>query len=919
VAALIHRWLLNLRLGDPVIVVSGLPRSGTSMMMKMLDAGGLPLVTDGERPPDSDNPLGYFEDERVKRLARDADKGWVKQARGKAIKVISHLLESLPDDARYRVIFCRRDLDEVLASQNLMLERRFEGNPVGDEEAKDLYRKHLISVRLKLSSRTNFEILEVDYRDTLDDPLGCANRVRRFVGRKLDTKTMAGVVRPELYRNRNTWLGSGTAAMLLLLLLMAQPETAFAYIGPGAGFAFLGSFLAMFIAFAAALISLFTWPARYIVRRMRRRKVLGTARVRRVIILGLDGLDPGLTKRWIAEGYLPNLKQLAERGSFSRLRTTYPSISPVAWSSFMTGVDPSRHNIFDFLTRDVRTYRPSLSSSEIREGGRKLQVGDWLIPLSKPTVRNMRKSRAFWTILGEHGIRSDILRVPLTFPPEKFAGLLMSAMCIPDLRGTQGSFTYYTTDPGETATSSAAPEATGGERQLVRFEQGVMRARLAGPRNPLRTDHRVLSVPFSVTADFDKDECILQIGREKHRLREREYSPWIKLRFSSGPGVTACGIARFYVTKMRPHFGLYVTPINIDPGRPALPISWPGYYSVYLSRLIGDFATLGLAEDTWALNERVIDEEAFLKQTLDHHEEREAMFFNSLEKSREGVLACVFDGTDRLQHMFYRYLEDDHPANEGKDIVRYRHTIRDMYVRADEMVGRIMNSLRPDDLFMVISDHGFQSFRRGVNLNSWLLQHGFLHLKNGATESGDWFQAVDWSRTQAYALGLGGLYINQKGREAQGIVEAGPDKEAVKRRILEGLSGLRDDEKNQVAINEMFDADSIYAGGPYLQNAPDLLTGYNSGYRASWEGAVGRVTNEVFADNTKSWSGDHCVDPRLVPGVLFCDRRVTAEDPAIGDLAPTILDLFGVTVPPHMTGRVLDIEFAERASAVKAA
>jgi predicted AlkP superfamily phosphohydrolase/phosphomutase len=889
------------------------------MMMKMLDAGGLPLVTDGERSPDGDNPLGYFEDERVKRLASDTDRSWVKQARGKAIKVISHLLENLPDDNRYCVILCRRDLDEVLASQNLMLERRSEGNPVGDEEAKNLYRKHLINIRLKLSSRPNFEMLEVDYRNALDNPLACAKRVRRFLGRKLDTESMAEAVKPELYRNRNARLGSGTLAILLLSLLLVQPETAFAYIGPGAGFAFLGSFLAMFLAFAAALLSLFTWPVRFVVRRMRRRKALGTARVRRVVILGLDGLDPGLAERWIAEGYLPNLKELAERGSFSRLRTTYPSISPVAWSSFMTGVDPSRHNIYDFLTRDVRTYQPSLSSSEIREGARSFQVGDWVIPLSKPIVRNMRKSRAFWTILGEHGIRSDILRVPLTFPPEKFAGLLMSAMCIPDLRGTQGSFTYYTTDPEETAESSAAPEATGGERQLVKFERGVMHATLAGPRNPLRADHQPLGIPFSVTADFDKGECILHIGREKHRLREHEYSPWLKLRFSSGPGIRACGIARFYVTKMQPQFGLYVTPINIDPGRPALPISWPGYYSVYLSRLLGDFATLGLAEDTWALNERVIDEEAFLKQTLDHHQEREAMFFNSLEKSREGVIACVFDGTDRLQHMFYRYLEEDHPANEGKDIVRFRHTIRDMYVRADVMVGRIMDKLRPNDLFMVISDHGFQSFRRGVNLNSWLLQHGFLRLKAGTSQGGDWFENVDWTRTQAYALGLGGLYINQKGREAQGIVEPGADKQAIKRRIMEGLSGLRDDDKDQVAINEMFDTDSIYAGGPYLQNAPDLITGYNTGYRASWEGAVGRVTNEVFADNTKSWSGDHCVDPRLVPGVLFCDRRVATESPAIGDLAPTILDLFGVTVPPHMTGRILDIEFAERAATAKAA
>jgi predicted AlkP superfamily phosphohydrolase/phosphomutase len=367
------------------------------------------------------------------------------------------------------------------------------------------------------------------------------------------------------------------------------------------------------------------------------------------------------------------------------------------------------------------------------------------------------------------------------------------------------------------------------------------------------------------------------------------------------------GIARFYITKMTPDLGLYVTPINIDPGKPALPISWPSYYSVYLQKLIGDFATLGLAEDTWALNERVIDEEAFLKQTLELHEEREAMFFNALKKSREGVVACVFDGTDRLQHMFFRYLDDKHPANKGKDIVKYKDTILNMYRQADGMVGRIMEMLDADEHFMVISDHGFSSFRRGININTWLRDNGLLFLKDDATTSKDWFESVDWSRTSAYAFGLGGIYINKAGREGHGIVGKGEESEAVKRTIIEGLSGLRDEEHDDVAINDIFDNAKLHPSGPYRDNGPDLIVGYNRGYRASWEGAVGRVTNSVMIDNTKSWSGDHCIDPRLVPGVLFSNRRIDAEDPAIGDLAPTILTQFGVDVPGHMTGKVLAV------------
>lgn len=692
-------------------------------------------------------------------------------------------------------------------------------------------------------------------------------------------------------------------------LLCLHAGVAEAYVGPGAGFA-AGSIAGVFLAFFAALLSIVTWPIRFGFRSFRRRKALRRARVRRMVILGLDGLDPVLCERWMQAGELPNLSALAEQGSFSRLRTTYPSISPVAWSSFMTGVDPARHNVFDFLNRDVRTYKPQLSSSSVEGPSRTLRVGNWIIPLNGPTVRSMRKSRAFWSILGDHRIPCNILRVPLTFPPEKFAGALLSAMCIPDLRGTQGAFTYYTTDPAQVTQGEEAPEGTGGERHLVEIKAGEIEATLPGPENSLRAEGGAIEMPFKLALDRDKQRAVLRIAGKKFNLGLREYSPWIQLSFRAGPGVKVHGIARFYITRMDEHFGLYVTPINIDPAKPALPISFPGYYSVYLSKLIGEFATLGLAEDTWALNEGVIDEEAFLQQTLDHHAEREKMFFNALDKSREGAVVCVFDGTDRLQHMFFRYLEDDHPANRGRDVETYKHVILEMYKRCDEMIGRVRERLKPGDHFIVMSDHGFGSFRRGVNLNTWLLEQGLLHLVEGAERGGDWFENVDWSRTQAYAFGLGGVYVNQRGREGQGIVEPGAETEAVKAQIIEGLGGLPDAPENAVAIAEVFDNRVVHPTGPYRDNGPDLIVGYNRGYRASWEGAVGRVTAEVIVDNAKAWSGDHCIDPRQVPGVLFSTRPITDDDPGIGDLAPTILTQFGVDPPEHMTGRVLAVEDA---------
>ncbi|MBM4196676.1 MAG: nucleotide pyrophosphatase [Gammaproteobacteria bacterium] len=694
------------------------------------------------------------------------------------------------------------------------------------------------------------------------------------------------------------------SALAVSLLSAGAAE---AYVGPGAGFALLGSFFGLLVAILAGALSLLIWPFRWVIRAWRRRKALAAARVRRVIVIGLDGLDPGLAERWVAEGELPNLARLAAQGSFSRLRTTYPSISPVAWSSFMTGVDPSRHNIYDFLDRDLRTYQPKLSSSEVSATQRTMRVGQWIVPLGQPLVRNMRRSRAFWSILGDHGIACNILRVPLTFPPEKFAGAMLSAMCVPDLRGTQGSFTYYTTDPAEAGATSTAPEATGGMRVLLTPADGGISATLPGPDNPLREDRRPVELPFTLRPQVADGTAELGIGGRRHRLKLREYSPWIRLAWQAAPGVKVHGIARFYITRLEPHIGLYVTPINIDPGNPALPISWPTYYSVYLSKLIGDFATLGLAEDTWALNERVIDEQAFFQQTMDHHEEREKMFLNALRKSREGVVACVFDGTDRAQHMFYRYLEPDHPANRGKDTEVYRHAIRDVYKRADRTIGLALDDLRPDDLLLVVSDHGFQSFRRGVNLNAWLQQQGLLALKDPAAPCGDWFDNVDWTRTQAYAFGLGGIYVNLAGREAHGIV-APADAPAVRQRIVAGLAGLRDPQTGSVAISAVYEAAAVHTGGPYQAAGLDLIVGYDRGYRASWESATGRVTREVFSDNTKSWSGDHCVDPRLVPGVLYSSRPVRAEDPGIMDLAPTILRLFGVAVPAHMTGKPLAID-----------
>lgn len=593
-----------------------------------------------------------------------------------------------------------------------------------------------------------------------------------------------------------------------------------AYVGPGAGFAFLGSFLSLVSAVLAGIASLVIWPFRMVWSFLARP---GRAQARKVIFLGFDGLDPAITEKMMEEGKLPNFARLRDEGSYSRLRTTFPALSPVARSTFATGVNPAKHNIFDFLNRDLRTYAPELSSAKVTAG-------------PHPTVELRRKSEPFWKILGRHAIRSTILRVPVTFPPESFNGRQLSAMCTPDLLGTQGTYSRFTAAEGA----------------------------LLGPEGS--------SVPFHVR------DGMVDIQGASYALPIGQYTPWIRLAFGRSRG-----IVRFLLNRTSPEIDLYATPVQIDPESPALPISHPAFYAIYLAKLLGTYSTLGLAEDTSALNDGAISEEEFLRQAEHIQKERESMFFSALERTRRGVVACVFDTTDRVQHMFH-----------GRPDV-----IEPLYCDMDRILGQTMAHVDPDTAIFVLSDHGFCGFRRGVNLNSWLYREGYLALEAGRTTSGEYLEGIDWSRTRAYTFGLSGIYLNLQGREAQGIVTS-EEAATLKAELCRKLAGLQDE--GTVAIRAAYQATDIYKG-PYLNAAPDLVIGYAEGYRAAWDAATGRVTATVFEDNRKAWCGDHCVDPPLVPGVLFSNLKIVTEDPGIEDLAPTALSLFGVKAPAWMEGR----------------
>jgi predicted AlkP superfamily phosphohydrolase/phosphomutase len=592
-----------------------------------------------------------------------------------------------------------------------------------------------------------------------------------------------------------------------------------AYIGPGAGFAFLGSFLSLASAVLAGIASAIVWPFRMAWALFTRPR---NARFRKAIFLGFDGLDPVITEKLMSEGRLPNLARLRDQGSYRHLRTTFPALSPVAWSTFATGVNPGKHNIFDFLNRDLRTYAPELSSAKV----------------TPKSVEMRRKSEPFWKILGRHAIHSTILRVPVTFPPEAFEGRQLSAMCTPDLLGTQGTYSRFTSPTGA----------------------------ITGPEGA--------QIPFRIHASH------IEIQGESHPLTLREYTPWIRLKFGR-----VHGIVRFLLNHAGPDVDLYVTPVQIDPENPALPISHPAFYAIYLAKLLGSYSTLGLAEDTSAFNEGAINGAEFLAQAKLIQQEREAMFFSALDNTRRGVVACVFDTTDRVQHMFY-----------GQPDV-----IEPLYCDMDRIVGQAMQHVDADTAIFVLSDHGFCAFRRSVNLNSWLHREGYLNLQPGRTESGEYLEGIDWSRTRAYTFGLGGVYLNLKGRESQGIVSR-EEASTLKNELVTKLAGLPDEQTGETAIDSVYQATDIYRG-PYLDAAPDLIVGYAAGYRAAWDAATGHVNSTVFSDNNKAWCGDHCVDPPLVPGVLFSNLTITSDDPGIEDLAPTALSLFGVSAPAWMEGR----------------
>ena len=591
----------------------------------------------------------------------------------------------------------------------------------------------------------------------------------------------------------------------------------------------------------------------------------------RMIILGLDGLSPEILEPMMAEGKLPNFKRLQQLGSYSHIGTTTPAESPVAWTAFATGRNPGKSGVYDFIRRNPKSYLPDLSLTRL-EGNRSLPV---------------RHGKAFWQYSREAGVPMIILACPVTFPPDEIDGKMLSGMGVPDLLGTQGTFSFYTTAP-ETVTGD-----TGGEVHIVP-EGNPLDLELFGPQKQGLTGKiDRLAAPFQVRVSADRTVATISLQGKELTLGVGEWSPWVEVQFKVGPMSRMHGILQFNLVALRPYLKLYASPICIDPRKPWFPISYPESYSKELAGDLGLFSTRGMPFDTWALNEGRISEDAFADEADELYKERLALMEHELKTFTRGVFYGYFEYPDIIQHMYWRFIDKQHPLYNADAPPRLKGMIEDCYRKMDHIVGVALDALHDGDTLIVLSDHGFTTFRRAVHIDSWLRENGYLVLKDPSAKAGaPLFQDVDWSRTRAYALGFGAIYINTRGREPQGIVAPDETREALKREIAEKLKTWVDPLTGTPVLHAVYLNQDIFKG-TYASEAPDLYLGFNKGYRASWQTALGASPDGLIENNLKDWSGDHLVDPSLVPGILFANRHITLAHPTLYDLAPTVLRFLG--------------------------
>ncbi|MGH9469173.1 MAG: alkaline phosphatase family protein [Terriglobia bacterium] len=631
---------------------------------------------------------------------------------------------------------------------------------------------------------------------------------------------------------------------------------------------------------------------------------------RQVIVLGFDGADPRLVSKWIAAGKLPNLARLARTGAFDPLGTTNPPESPVAWASFATGLNPGSTGIFDFLKRNPQTYMPELAL--VSHTPAKFLLG--LIPIRRPRVRNERHGEPFYQAVAEAGYKTTVIRMPLEFPPTPIpGGKLWAGLGVPDARGTWGTFFYFGTDVP--ALDEGGTEF-GGRLERLRFDANSAQASISGPVDPAAKSYRRISVPIEFNSVRGGDAVTISLQGRAQTVQQGYWSNWFRVKFRITPFLSLHSICRFYVIQASPDVKVYMPPLNLDPEDPALPISYPRNYTAELAKKFGLFKTLGWWHDTWALNEEKISEGVFLQDLFRTMSLQEKVTLDALKNDPPSLLVSVFTATDSVSHMFWRLIDPEHPRYDPELAAKYGDAILRVYERMDQIVGEVEKTMRPGATLMIVSDHGFHTWRKGFNTNTWLVENGYMVLKNpnpGASnyslqdlfDQGSFFPNVYWSRTKAYALGLGQIYLNLKGRERFGIVNPGPEANNLLQQIRQKLLAYRDPTTGEPVLEDVYLGTQIFHG-PYMASAPDLQLNFADGYRTSWQTSLGGIPAGVLVANMRKWSGDHCAsDPKDTQGIFFCNRRLHSPQPGIMDIAPTVLNLLHVKPPAHLDGHAL--------------
>jgi len=629
----------------------------------------------------------------------------------------------------------------------------------------------------------------------------------------------------------------------------------------------------------------------------------------RMIVLGFDGMDPMTVNRLMQKGELPNMRKLSERGVFTMMRTTIPPQSPVAWGSFITGADPGVYGIYDFLHRDPETYIPEFSQSDTLPPEWNLKLGKYNIPLKPAKIVLKREGKAFWDYLEERDVDATIFKVPSNFPPSESKQRTMSGMGTPSLRDGYGFYTLYTSDEEESMKDISPHHlyyAYVNDDNVM--EDGI----LEGPVNDLVEGEEgepvKPTVPFKVYLDYHHKTARIDIQGKEILIAEGEYSDWVEIDFSLIAGVTSVtGMVKFYVLELGKKFRLYISPIHISPRNPATTISTPPSYSKELADKCGLFHTISLPADTNALSKNTFDMANFVVQSLSVFQESKKIFAYEFERflsKKTDFLFFYFSSLDQGQHMFWALNDKEHPYYHAEEAEKFGFMTDDLYRKHDSVLGNVLKHTPADVKIVVMSDHGFAPFRREVNFNTWLYNEGYLKLDvDDVADEVSLLEYADWGNTKAYALGLNGLYLNMKGREAEGIVTK-EERRKLLEEIKAKLERLKDPENGKQVVSQAFISEDHFSKD-FLDRAPDIIVGCSKGYRVSGASAIGGMDPNVVGNNMDWWAGDHCMNPLHVPATFISNFKINKKVPDIKDMAPTILKHFGIENPSTMTGKSL--------------